>query len=441
MRPVISSLAVLLCLLLAAPASAIVGGEETQRDWPHMAAMEYRDGPGEEFQFRCGASLVAPDVILTAAHCVDNGDGSGTADTLTATDFRFLLGTKLRDSGGERIGAVEIVEHPLWDESGNVSGDVALVKLERPSSLGTPIELAQPADKPNWEPGDPTTVIGWGGKEFIAPPDAFPVGFLVDNTTNELNEVTIPIVSDDDCELAYSHMLVGFDPETDVCAGEDTGNKDSCQGDSGGPLMVQSGGAWKQVGVVSEGLGCAYPTQYGIYAEAGGDVLRPWIESNRDAMSDADETTTTTTTTTTTSGEQQGSTTTTSGDPAPAPAPAPSETRSTTASSSAVPVGVPAITRARFALPSSLGSLRSAKRRGAFLVQLRFNIPVDVTATLKQRGRLVARGSRRAVQNGALRLRFVKGRRAKAGKAVLRIVVTNASGKRFAASRTVRIAR
>ena len=435
MRPVISSLSVLLCLVLAAPASAIVGGEETQRDWPHMAAMEYREGPSEEFQFRCGASLVAPDVILTAAHCVSGDESSDEPDTFPAGNFRFLLGTKLRDNGGERIGAVQIVEHPLWDESGNVSGDVALVKLERASTLGSPIGLAQPADKPNWEPGDPATVIGWGGKEFIAPPDAFPAGFFVDNTTNELNEVTIPIVSDDDCELSYSHMLVGFDPETDVCAGEETGNKDSCQGDSGGPLMVQSGGAWKQVGVVSEGLGCAYPTQYGIYAEAGGDVLRPWIESNRDALSSAGDTTTT-------SGQQQGSTTTTSGDaPAPAPAPAPSEPRSTTASSSAVPAGIPSVTRARFFLPSSLGSLRRARQRGGFAVQLRFNIPVKVTATLKQRGRVVARGSRRAVKDGALRLRLLKGRRVRAGKAVLRVVATNASGRSFSSSRTVRVGR
>jgi secreted trypsin-like serine protease len=434
MRRVIPSLSALLCLVLAAPASAIVGGEPTDRKWPHMAAMEYRDGAGEDFQFRCGASLVAPDVILTAAHCVDNGDGQGTDDTLAATDFRFLLGTNLRDRGGERIGAVQILEHPLWDESGNAGGDVALVKLARPSTLGAPIGLAQPADKPAWQPGDPATIIGWGGKEFVAPPDAYPSGFLVDNTTNELNEAEVPIVSDEECEDAYFHGFVPVDPETDVCAGEQEGGKDSCQGDSGGPMMVQSGGAWKLVGVVSEGLGCAYPMQYGVYAEAGGDALRPWIEANRDAMSDAG--------TATTSGGQQSGSTTTSGDTGGGTAPAPSSTpRAESASSSAVPAGAPAITRARFFLPASIGSLRSAKRRGGFLVRLRFNIPVSVTATLKQRGRVVARGSRRAARSGSLRLRLLKGRRVRAGKAVLRVVATNASGRSFASSRTVAVRR
>ena len=418
-------------VLLAPPAAAIVGGQEAaDGEYPHMAALEFRGEGESKYEFNCGASLVAPDVVLTAAHCVDAGDeADGDSDTYPASSFQFLLGTNERDTGGERIVATEVREHPDYDEDGGIS-DVALLKLQRASTLGRPIAMAQDADAGLWQPGDDAIVTGWGRDAFI-----------VGETSNELREVTVPIVDDTQCQIATGALLFPFDPDRQVCAGEDTGGADSCQGDSGGPLQVMdAAGAWKQVGVVSYGNGCGYPTQYGVYAQVGAGPLRTWVQDTARAMSTADSSGTDTsggdTSTPTDGGKDGSSTQTASTDGEPAGSPAPGAAPQTTAT----PV-ITAPLAAKLNLPRALGSIRKARRRGAFRIGLRFNVPVSIQATLKQRGRTIARGSRRALRSGTLRLRLVRGARIRRGRAVLSVVVTDAQARRYTARRTVTLRR
>lgn len=240
----------------SAPAApAITGGQLASEPYPHMAAMEHGG------DFVCGASVVAPDWVLSAAHCVLSNRPS---------DFVFVIGTSNLNSGGERIAATQIVRHEEYGKPEADSHDVALFKLARPTSLGRPIALADPAtERSFWEPGDPARVIGFGGQ-------AYP-GLVIDG---RLREVDVPIVSDSECARSYNLTIGGFESTTMVCAGELYGVKDSCQGDSGGPLMVRNAAsAWVQVGVVSWGFGCGYPTQYGVYSRVGDRKLGDWIRA------------------------------------------------------------------------------------------------------------------------------------------------------------------
>jgi secreted trypsin-like serine protease len=404
-------------LLVTAPASAIVGGEVSDRQWPWMAAMEFRDSEEGDtgYDFRCGGSLVAPDVVLTAAHCVD-ADVDDRGDTYPARNFRFVLGTNNKEDGsGERIDAVQVVEHPEYDGDEEGGYDVALLKLSRPATLGAPIALAGAADLPNWEPRDPATVIGWGAEFFGSP-----------FTPARLREATVPVRSDEACA---DTSLFPIDPATMVCAGNFGGGEDSCQGDSGGPLMIDSGGAWKQIGVVSFGFGCAFPTQYGVYAQVGTDPLRGYVLNTTAALTSVRPTT-----------SSNGAAPPSRGQPGPAPAPGPATAPSGSQSRSALPSPPAAAPRLRVRLPRSLGSARRARRRGAFLLRLRFTAPVRVTATLKRGKRLLARGSRRNVRRGTIRMRLTR-RSVRPGRAVLRVVAVDAQGRRITASRRVRLGR
>ena len=235
---------------MAPRAHAIVGGQPASEDYPNMAA--FLDD-GNQI---CGASLIAPQWVISAAHCVSS---------LDASNYSFRIGgaRDLNEAGGETIQATKVIVHPQYDDV----FDVSLFQLERPS-VYEPIRLADPsADRDLWEPGDMARVIGYGGQFFQMPA-----------LDGQLNEVDVPVVSDADCDASYDLMYGGIDERVEVCAGEEEGLKDSCQGDSGGPLMVRDeAGEWVQMGVVSWGFGCGFPTQYGVYSRVGDSLLYDWV--------------------------------------------------------------------------------------------------------------------------------------------------------------------
>lgn len=234
----------------------IVGGWPSKPgSRPFQAALLHAGKPSNfDAQF-CGGSIIGRNAVLTAAHCVQGK---------TAADIEILSGTDRLMVGGARTPVVKIAVYGRYDKV-TQDGDIAVITTRDPL-LGRALALATEADELEHAPaGAAATVTGWGNTE--------PAG---QNFPDALLEVIVPIVALDTCHQRYAELKP---PSTItalmICAGYKRGGKDSCQGDSGGPLFVSTAKSVLQVGVVSWGIGCAAPENYGVYARVS--RLRDWI--------------------------------------------------------------------------------------------------------------------------------------------------------------------
>ncbi|WP_330256412.1 serine protease [Nocardia sp. NBC_00565] len=227
----------------ASPAAAIVGGSTVvASDYPWLAAIGspvFLIRPSGQF---CGGALIAPDRVVTAAHCVNLARLLPQA--LTVTFGRSDL--RIRD--GVTVGVKEIRIHPDFrdtDFDGETvhHNDLAILILDEPRP-GPYLEVAAPQRDPRAY-GDTGTILGWGATTES------------DTSNTLLRSATVPIVLDTTCAAAYGPA---FDPAEMLCAGSP--DADTAEYDSGDPLLA----AGRLIGLTSWGEGSARPGFPGVYA-------------------------------------------------------------------------------------------------------------------------------------------------------------------------------
>ncbi|CAK4146938.1 unnamed protein product [Aphanomyces euteiches] len=225
----------------------IVGGKEAAiGKHLYLASLRLTTG-GTTY---CGGSLIAPNVILTAAHCTVELNG---ALKYAVIGTHYNGGT----TSGETIAIKQQIVHPKYNSNTNTNDFAIYLLASNAKTAPVPVSFDTVGASV------PVVVRGWGATSQGG------------SSPNVLLELTVNSLSNTQC----ANLLKGYNVDsTMLCAGGQAG-KDSCQGDSGGPLTLESSGSEKLVGVVSWGIGCAQANKPGVYSRisAAKDFISPYL--------------------------------------------------------------------------------------------------------------------------------------------------------------------
>nr|CAD7402398.1 unnamed protein product [Timema poppensis] len=228
-------------------------GEENSTqfaEFPWMLVMvrsELTNTEGEELNmFQCGASLLHPQVALTAAHCV-SGVPMGELK-LRAGEWDSQQKIEPLPHQDRRVA--KVIVHPDYYK-GTLFNDIALMILDEPFQLDIHIgTICLPDPSADFD-NSRCIATGWGKNAFD----------ISGKWQTTLKKVELPIVPHAKCEKELQNTRLSPYFRLDksfLCAGGEPG-KDTCQGDGGGPLVCPSSDDmlhYVQVGVVSWGIGC-----------------------------------------------------------------------------------------------------------------------------------------------------------------------------------------
>jgi len=227
----------------------------------------------------CTGTLIAPDTVLSAAHCVDPSlmtMGVGDVESVEYyVSFQADLGAMSENPQNAEIpsNAIRVaswIGHPDFaiDAMQNVDGpgtfyDIGLLFLEVPINTVEPAIVISESEDSQLKEGGAIAIVGWGqqtaqggGWMQRPPPGTVGIKICADSFINEIGE---------------TEMQVGGSSETSR----------KCHGDSGGPsyMTVETSSSRKErvVGVTSHAYDASDCAKGGVDTRL--DSWRDWVDT------------------------------------------------------------------------------------------------------------------------------------------------------------------
>ncbi|HWB74120.1 MAG TPA: S1 family peptidase [Nannocystaceae bacterium] len=165
----------------------------------------------------CTGTMAHPQVMVTAAHCLEGGDPGTVHFGQTHNPYE------------RKIDVERCLAYPDFAETDTTADDLGFCVLATPATELAAVPLVTECELGNLEEGRVAVIVGYG---------------VPDEEGNFGRK-----------RYAFTTLASGVRSDGSVLVGDAGAN--GCLGDSGGPALIQlDDGSWRAIGVLSRGPGC-----------------------------------------------------------------------------------------------------------------------------------------------------------------------------------------